>query len=114
MWLPTMWLTPSAIVLKPPWNWSASMIDVDVAGLVRVGHAAHLGEDAAQVSADAFDGVVDEGLLAGQSLHVGVEVALTEGLEYGHRLLLHGDVAADHLVDALGHDLEAALKLRRR
>ncbi len=77
--------------------------DVDVALVVLVRHAVHFGDEALEVCPQPFDRVVDEHLLAGELFQVGVEVALAELGDAGHGLLLHGDVAGNHLIDALGH-----------
>ena len=84
---------------------------VDVALVVLVRHAVHLGDEALEVGAEPLDGVVDEGFLAGELVQLGLEVALAELGDAGHGLLLHGDVAVDHLVDALAHLAVGALEL---
>ena len=63
-----------------------------------------------QVAAHLLDGAVDEGLLAGQLHHRRIEVAVAEGLEAGHGLLLDRDVCADHRIDAFGHRAEIAIE----
>ncbi len=68
-------------------------------------------DDGAQIGAQRLDRLVDEGLLARKLFERGIEIAFAELLDAGHRHLLHGDVAGDHLVDALGHGAEIAAEL---
>ena len=67
-----------------------------------------LGDDRAQIGAQQFDRVVDERLLAGKGVERRVEMALTELVDTGHRLLLHRDMAGDHRVDPRRHGREVA------
>ncbi len=85
--------------------------DVDVALLVLGRHAVHFRDEALEIATQCLDGVVDEGLLAGELLERRLEVTLAERLDAGHRLLLHGDVGVHHLVDAAGHGREVAGEL---
>ena len=64
--------------------------------------------DRLQIGAQRFDGVVDEGLFAGEFFKLCIEIALSELADAGHGLLLHRDVAGHHGVDALGHASEIA------
>ena len=84
---------------------------VDVALVVLGGHVVHLVDELLQVRPQFLDRVVDEDLLAGELLQRGVEVTLTDGLDDGHRLLLHRDVAGHHVVDALGEIAEGTHEL---
>ena len=66
--------------------------------------------DGSQVSAQRFNRLVDEGLLAREFFERSVEIAFAERLHAGHGLLLHGNVARDHIIDALGHIAKVALE----
>ncbi len=74
------------------------------------GHVLHLGDEAAQIGAQRFDRLVDEGLLPRELFELGVEIAFTEFLDAGHGLFLDRDMTGDHVVDALRHRGEAALE----
>ena len=69
----------------------------------------HVGDQGLEVAAQGLDGVVDEGLFAGELFQRRIEVALAEFGDAGHGLLLHRDMARDHGVDAGGHGGEVVL-----
>src|SRR6056297_3658850 len=84
---------------------------VELAGQCGVGEHVGVGDQGLEVLADLLDGLVDEGFLAGELFQLGLEVAATEFAHAGHGFLLHGDVAVDHAVHALGHGAVVAGEL---
>ncbi len=81
---------------------------VDIAGFMFGRHVVDLGDQAGEVAAHLFDGVVDEALLARQQRQLCGEVAAAEFADAGDGLLLDRDMAGHHRVDALGHATEIA------
>ncbi len=84
---------------------------VNIACIMLGTHVVHVSDEALDVVSHLLDGVIDESLLAREFLEWCLEIALTEGLDAGHGLLLHRDVAEDHVVHTHAHGLVGALEL---
>ena len=73
-----------------------------------------IGDQGLQMRAHLFDGVVDEGFLAGKLLQRRFKVTAAELGDAGHGFFLDADVAAHHFIDPGGHGAIRAFKVVRR